>query len=112
MGQTTVDKVGQLDGLYQIAGDNVRAFLAERPDTVDFLVEARPHIERQFGQNVVVELRFPRNYEDDLQDYVLAMIRYSPDPGDGLDRWEHLWNEWLCDATAVPRSWAVTIGID
>jgi hypothetical protein len=112
MGQTTVDKVGQLDGLYQIAGDDVRAFLAERPETVGFLIDARPHIEEQFGKDVVVELRFPRNYEDDLQDYLLAMIRYSPDPGDGLDRWDRLWREWLGDATSVPRSWEVTIGID
>jgi hypothetical protein len=66
MGQTTVDKVGQLERLYQLASDDVGAFLAARPETVECLIEARPHIEKQFGKEVVVDVRFPRNAADEI----------------------------------------------
>jgi hypothetical protein len=44
----------------------VPAFLAARPETVEFLIEARPHIEKQFGKEVVVDVRFPRNAADEI----------------------------------------------
>jgi hypothetical protein len=30
------------------------------------LIEARPHIEKQFGKEVVVDVRFPRNAADEI----------------------------------------------
>jgi hypothetical protein len=110
MGQTTVDKVGRLEGLYQIAGDDARAFLAERPETVDFLVEARPHIEKQFGRGVLVEIRTPHpdpEEPNEQADHLLAMIKCDLDPADRI-RFDRFWDEWWCDASAHQRAFPIT----
>jgi hypothetical protein len=112
MAQSTIAKVDELERLYRLPDEEkVKAYLSARPGMVDLLLEARPHIESQFGSDVVVELRFPRN-EGDFDGELLAMIQSNLDADPSLDRFDRLWDGWWGDASGRPESWPLYIGVE
>ena len=116
MAQSTIAaKIDDLDRSYHMPeGDKIKAYLAAHPDIADLLLEARPHIELQFGHDVVVALRFPRDCEcdRDRQDGLRAAIQSHDDADVAGDRWDRLWEEWWGDASGRPESLPLNIGID
>ena len=93
--------------------EKVLAFLSARPGVVDFLLEARPHIELQFGRDAPVELLFPRDYgHDDLRDLLFATVYADLDVHDSEQRLNRVWDEWLGDASAKPESGSVVFGVE
>lgn len=114
MAQSTISKVDELEKLYRLVdADKVKAFLSERPELLDILLEARPLIELQFGQGVAVELCFPREGEGDPDEQLMARIQQSDlDAESSPDGWDRLWDAWWGDVTGRPESWPLHIGID
>jgi len=113
MAQSTIAKVDELERLYRLPdGEKVKAYLGAHPGMVDLLIEARPHIESQFGSDVVVELRFPRSDGGDSDGELLAMIQSDLDADPSLDRFDRLWDRWWGDATGRPESWPLYIGVE
>jgi len=110
MAQSTIAKVDELEKLYRVQDDKVKAYLGAHPEMVDLLLEARHHIESQFGQDVVVELRFPRDEGSDGD--LMAAIQSHFDPDPTLDRFDKFWDEWWGDASGRRESWPLYIGID
>jgi len=111
MEQSTLDaKIDELERSYRVADETVKSFLAARPELVNFLLEARPHIELQFGNDVVVELRFPR-YEDDQKD-LLAMIQTDLEPDAATQRFNRFSDEWFGEASGRPESWPLYINVE
>src|ERR1700721_3152543 len=113
MAQSTISKVDELEKLYRLPDPGkVKAFLSERPELLDILLEARPQIELQFGRDVVVELRVPREGEGDPEGQLMARIKQSDvDAAATPDGWDKLWDRWWGDVTARPESWPLHIGI-
>jgi hypothetical protein len=109
MAQSTIAKVDELEKLYRLPDDKVKAYLGARPEMVDLLLEARPHIEMQFGRDVVVELRFPR--DEGLKGDLMARIQSSLDADPALDAFDKLWDEWWGDASGRREAWPLFIGI-
>src|ERR1051326_6992821 len=86
--------IDEVERVYRVREkDRMKSFLAERPGLVDILLEARPHIERQFGRNVVVELRFPRMYPGESEADLLAMIQTPLEADTALDLFDKFWDE-------------------
>jgi hypothetical protein len=113
MAQSTIAKVDELDKLYRLPdAGKVKAFLADRPELLDILLEARPQIELQFGQGVVVELRFPRDGEGDFERELLAMIQSNRDADTALDGWDRLWDSWWGDVSGRPESFPLYIVVE
>ena len=111
MAQSTIAKVDELARLYRLDGEKVKGYLGAHPEIVDILLEARPHIESQFGHDVIVELRFPRD-EGDFEGELLAMIQSNLDADPALDRFDKLWDRWWGDASGRPESWPLYIGVE
>jgi hypothetical protein len=112
LAQSIIARVDELDKLYRLPdADKVKAFLSERPELLDVLLAARPQIELQFGQGVVVELRFPRE-EGDVDGQLLAMIQSNLDADSTLDGWDRLWDSWWGDASGRPESLPLYIGVE
>jgi len=110
---TTSAKIDELVSFYQMPeAEKIQAYLAARPELVDILLEARPHIELQFAPDTVVELRFPRDYEDDYGGGLLAMIQSHLDADAALDRFDRLWDEWWGDASGRRESRPLYIGVE
>ena len=114
MAQSTIDaKIEDLERYYRMPeGDRIKAYLADHQEIADILLEARPHIELQFGRDVVVALRLPRDYEGDRQGELLAMIQSHNDADDAVDRFDRLWDAWFCDASGRRESWPLYIGVE
>ena len=70
-------------------GEKIKSYLTTHPEIVDILLEARPHIESQFGCGTAVEF-----YEGDYGGELLAMIQSQHDTDSALDRFDRLWEEW------------------
>jgi hypothetical protein len=104
------NKIDEVEKFYRMkeAGE-IKEFLASYPELADLLLEAYPHIEKQFGRGAVVELRFPRDSEHDRERDLLAMIQNSLDTKAAIASWHRLWDEWWCDASARPGAWRLTI---
>jgi hypothetical protein len=112
MVQSTIGKVDELERLYRLSGaDKVKAYLGTHPEMIDLLLEARPHIESQFGVGAIVDLRFPRN-EGDFDGELLAMIQSNLDADPALDRFDKFWDAWWGDASGRPESWPLYIGVE
>src|SRR5271163_105467 len=112
MAQSTIAKVDELERHYRLPEqERVKAYLSARPGMVDLLLEARPHIESQFGSDVVVELRFPRN-ERDFHGELLAMIQSDLDADLAFDRFDRLWDQWWGDASGRTEAWPLYIGVE
>jgi hypothetical protein len=112
MAQSTLTKVDELEKLYRLSdADKVKAYLNADPGIVELLLEARPHIESQFGRDVVVELRFPRG-EGDFDGELLAMVQSGLDAGPAFDRIDGFWDQWWGDASGRPESWPLYIGVE
>jgi hypothetical protein len=110
---TIAAKIDDLQKFCRFADeDRIKQYLTAHPELVDLLLEARPHIELQFGRGTVVELRFPRDYEGDYQGELLAMIQSHLDADDALDRFDKLWDEWWGDASGRCESWPLYVGIE
>src|SRR5580658_875961 len=102
MAQSTLTKVDELEKLYRLSdAEGIKAYLNAHPELVDLLLEARPHIESQFGKDVVVELRFPSH--EDFDGELWAMIQSNLDAGPTGDRFDRLWDRWLGGATGRPE---------
>jgi hypothetical protein len=112
MAQSTISKVDELERLSRMPeAAKVKAFLSERPELLDIVLEARPQIELQFGKDVVVELRFPRE-EGDFEGELLAMIQSNLDADATLDGWDRLWDSWWGDVTGRPESRPLFIWVE
>jgi hypothetical protein len=111
MAQSTIAKVDELGKLYRLDGERVSVYLSAHPEIVDLLLEARTHIDSQFGCGAVVELRFPRD-EGDFGRELLAMIQSDLDADPALDRFDELWDRWWGDASGRPESWPLYIGVE
>jgi hypothetical protein len=110
---STIAKIDKLEKLYRVpGGDKLKAYLTGRPDVLDILIEAYPHLERQFGPNAVVELRFLRAYESDYEGDLLAMVQSQAEAHTALDRFDKFWDEWSGDASASRASWPICIGVE
>jgi len=59
MAQSTIAKVDELEKLYRVQDDKVKAYLGAHPEMVDLLLEARHHIESQFGAGCRCRVAFP-----------------------------------------------------
>ncbi|MBZ5620804.1 MAG: hypothetical protein LAQ69_19065 [Acidobacteriia bacterium] len=114
MAQSTIAaKIDDVERSYRMPeGDKIKAYLAAHRETADILLEARPHIELQFGCSTVVELRIPRDYEGDPQGELLAMIQSHQDADAALDRFDRLWDEWWGEASGHSESWPLYIGVE
>jgi hypothetical protein len=112
MALSTIAKVDELERLYRLPdGEKVKEYLGAHPEMLNLLLEARPHIESQFGGDVVVELRFPRN-EGDFSGELLAMIQSDLDADPALDRFDRLWDQWWGDASGRTEAWPLYIGVE
>jgi len=78
----------------------VRAFLAERPDTLGFLIEAHAHIAKQFGNDVQVRLRFPHIFPGE-EPSVFAEIVCDPTDAESDARLDRFWDEWWLESSAT-----------
>jgi hypothetical protein len=106
-------KIDQLEKLYRIPEEGkVRLYLAARPELVDILLEARDHIEVQFGHDAAVELRFARGSDSDQEGELLAMIQSPLDADAALDGLDRLWDEWWGDASGRRASWPLYVGVE
>jgi hypothetical protein len=113
MTQSTIAKIDELEKVYRMTeGEKIKAYFAAHPEIVDILLDARPHIESQFGRGAVVELRFPRDYEGDYAGELLAMIQCHLAADAALDKFDRLWDEWWGDASARRESWPLYIGVE
>jgi|SRR5471030_106068 hypothetical protein len=114
MEQSTIAaKIDELATLYRIPdGGKIKEYLAACPELVDVLLEAYPHIALQFGSGAIVELRFPRDYENDRERDLLAMIQSNLDADAALDRLDTLWDEWWGDASGRRDAWPLYIGVE
>src|SRR5690349_6955044 len=105
--------IDEVEHLYQIPEkEQARSFLAAHPELVDILIEARPHIERQFGRDAVVELRFSRHFEGDYERDLLAMVQTPLEADTALDLWDRFSDEWWDEASGRPESWPLYIGVE
>jgi hypothetical protein len=106
-------KVDELQKLYRMPeGEKISSCLSARPELIDILLEARPHIELQFGPDAVVELRFPRDYDGDHEGELLAMIQSHLDADAALDGFDRFWDEWWGDASGRRESWPLYVGVE
>jgi hypothetical protein len=105
MEQAIANKIDELERSYRMPdAEKLKAYLAARPGLVDILVEARPHIELQFGRDAVVQLRFPRDYEGDYGGALLAMVQSPLDADAALDGFDRFWDEWWGKASGRRES--------
>lgn len=114
MAQSTIaTKIEDLERYYRMPErDKIKAYLAAHPEIADLLLEARPHIELQFGRDVVVVLRLPRDWEGDEEEYLMAKIQSHDDVDTSMDQFDRLWEEWFSDASGRPESRPLYIGIE
>src|SRR6266536_5861369 len=88
--------IQEVERLYRVRDkDRVEEFLSNHPGLVDILLEARPHIERQFGRDVVVELCFSRIFEGDTEADLFAKIQTSLDLDTANELFDSFWDEWF-----------------
>ena len=113
MESVLTSRIDDIERLYRIQDKNeVMAFLATRPELVDILIEARPHIELQFGPDVEVVLRWPRFEEDQPRRVLFAMIQTPLDAQPAMDRINAFWDEWWGDASGRPAAFQLCIDFD
>jgi hypothetical protein len=113
MAQSTISKVDELEKVYRLAdADKVKAYLGDHPEMIDLLLEARPHIESQFGPGAIVELRLPRNEDGDFNGQLLAMIQSGLEADPALDSFDRLWDRWWGNASGRPAAWPLYIGVE
>ena len=110
---TIASKIEELQHLYRMTeADKIKGYLATRPELAGILLEVRPQIESYFGRDVVVELRFPRDYDGDPDAGLLAMIQSHLDADAALDMFDRLWDTWWGDASGRRESWPLYLGIE
>jgi len=107
----TVEKMAQVEKLYRIADGDVRTFLAERPDTLEFLIEARQHVEKQFGPDVQVRLRFPRLFPGE-EPGIFAEIICDAADAESDARFDRFWDQWWSASSATARGKGVTFSLE
>ncbi len=109
-----VSAMEEVERLYRIPeSEEVGEFLRQRPGLAEFLVEAYPHIEKQFGPRVGVELRFPRYFDGEpAEPDLAAKVLCDLEADDACDRMDRLWDEWWKDASGRPESRPLYIGIE
>jgi len=113
MAQSTLTKVDELEKLYRLPdADKVKAYLGAHPGIVDFLLEARPHIEAEFGRDVVVELRLPRDDDRDSAGDLWANIQSSLDTDAALGKFDRLWDRWWGEASGRPESFPLYVAVE
>jgi len=101
-----------LEKVYEVTSEEVREFLASRPELVDLLLEARRHFERQFGADVVVRLRFPIRFPEDEEQDLFASIQSSFDVDTTHEKVNKFWDEWFGDASGRPEAHSLIISTD
>ena len=105
--------IQEVERLYRVREkDRVEEFLSSHPGLVDILLEARPHIERQFGRDVVVELRFSRIFEGDTEADLFAKIQTSLDLDTANELFDSFWDEWFGEASGRPEAWPLYINLE
>ena len=110
---TITGRIDELQKLYRMPeGEKIKLYLATHPELVDILLEARSHIELQFGRGAAVELRFPRDYDGDHEGELLAMIQSHLDGDAALDAFDRFWDEWWGDASGRRESWPLYVGVE
>ena len=109
MAQSTATRIDELLEFCFWKDEAVREFLAKHPELVDILLEARPHIELQFGR-VRVELSFPLGDWGEGDLYAAIMSPFDADQTH--DRFDRFWDEWWRDASGRRESFPLYIGID
>jgi hypothetical protein len=110
---TIAARMDELQKIYRMPeGEQVKLYLAARPELVEILLEAHSHIELQFGRGAVVQLRFPRDHDGDRQGELLAMIQSHLDADAALDGFDRFWDEWWGDASGRRESWPLYVGVE
>jgi len=109
--QVIPTKIEQVEQVYKVR-EEVKPFLAAHPELVNLLLEARPHFERHFGQDVVVELRFPIRFCCETDDDVFAAIQSPFDVETTLAKEKKFWDDWFGEASGRPGGSLLIIHTD
>jgi hypothetical protein len=104
-------KISQLEKVYNVE-EEVRPFLADRPELVDLLLEARPHFERHFGSDVVVKLRFPIRFPGETDEDLFARIQSPFDVETSKAKFDKFWDAWFGEASGRPEAFPLYIAVD
>jgi hypothetical protein len=79
------------------------------------LLEARPHLEKQFGRDAIVELRIPPRYEryydtdPEFSEDLFATVLTRLDPETTLALMNRFWEEWWAEEADRHRDYPLDV---